>query len=583
MAEAAPPAPSIIIEDVPLCEGIPPEKNGTLKVHSIEPLESLRARLEGVFSIVQYYSAQGKTTAERDASYSNSIYYKGVLHMLKLIHREAGSFRNWGLVLYTDFNTVRILQRVFPFSRYPKLCIVMVEWPFYTMSNGFIDTSVLRCLRFQIVDLFPNQICLIRDADTLFQLVLDRTKVSDENVTNAMESWEAHFVERWRGMMPSPPLVIGTDTSYKRPWHVNTPLPLSFPFEVESTIETRIPRETFLEENKVVYGVEYDSPIFGVLAGFVNVAADKSSLRGLWQRCVEYLQTRFFMVRLPYQYGYKRYISNTFSSKYYGATVGKDEKCILFVMCRYYLPSIYFYDVHYGAENGSGHQFTYLVERTVNSKDSWNPKNRGYTNENTLTRELIPYEVPPIEVTPGFNSQLLNPASIDIVFDIAKAVPWTKEKHWIYNYGSGLPLNKTEIVIPLHEMYYTKMKLAMELYEKWLAETPHSEVYETLKKQLKKYVSAQEAIGMKYGFVTTGDDLFLQNAGIYSLSEEKKVAEKYMAQKVARMAKRAAAATVAAPGGIPGAEVAPAGGYRRKTRNHRRFTKKRKSTIRRRS
>jgi hypothetical protein len=590
MAETAPlvpeaPVPFVIIEDLPLCEGIPPEKNGILKVHSIEPLGSLRDRLEGVFSIVQYYSAKGKTAAERDASYSKSVYYKGVLHMLRLVHHEAGPFRNWGLVLYTDYTTLRILQRVFPFSIYPKLCIVMVNWPFYAMSNGSIDTSVLRCLRFQVVDLFPRQICLIRDADTLFQRVLILTTASDENVTNAIEVWEAHFLSRWRGMVASPPLVIGTSILYKKEWHVNTPLSLAFPFNVESTRQTRIPRETFLEQNKVVFGAEFDSTIFGVLAGFVNVASDKSTLGGLWQRCVEYLQTRFFMARFPYQYGYKRYISNTFSSKYYGATVGKDEKCILFVMCRYYLPSIYFFDIHYSAENSLGRteeRFTYLVEGTKNIKYAWKPKNRGYTNENTVIRELALYGVPTIEVTPGVVSHLLNPASIDTVLDIAKASAWTR------NFMSSSELHKTGIVMPLHELYHLKMRSAIDLYENWLAETPHSELYETLKKQLKNYVSSQEAVGKKYDFNTTGDDLFLQNAGIYSLSEETEFAEKYKANKALKNAENAAEkaaekAAVEAPGGIPGAEVASAGGVRRKTRKHHRFTKKRKSTIRRRT
>jgi hypothetical protein len=581
-----PAAPLILQQDIPLCEGIPPEKNGVLEVYSIEPLESLRARLEGVFSVVLYYSSKQTAYKKQLEDFKKTPYYKGVLHMLRIVHREGGPFRNWGFVLYTDAGTINFLQSVFPFSQFPKLCLILVNWPFYSNSAGFIDTSILRCLRFQVMDLFPNQICLIRDADTLFQRVLSKTVSSDENVTNAIEAWEAHFVQRWRSLGPSPPLIIGTSILYKKEWHVNTPLALAFPLDVGSKF---IPYGTFLKQEDVMYGAEYGSKLFGVLAGFVNVAADKSTLQGIWPRCVEYLQTRFFMARFPYKYKYKRYISNSFSYKYYGAQVGKDEKCILFVMCRYYLPSIYFYDIHYSAETGLGRTmeyFTYLVEGTRNSKSSWNTKRRGYSNDNTVTRELELETVPLIEITPSpkVESHLLNPASIDMVFDRAMATPYT------HDFMGGIPLLKTEPVYPLHMFYHQKMAEAMAAYEQWLVTTDHRAIYETLKQQLKQFATSPDAQGVAKDINTTTDDLFLQSAGIYSVSEETFFSEKYKANKVIKNEETArkasaelAAQLAAAPGGVPEAEVAPKGGYHRKTRKCRRFIRKRNAATRRRS
>ena len=549
-APPALPAPSVIIEDVPLCEGISPEKNGTLKVHSVEPLESLRDRLEGVFSVVLYYVSKQTTYKKQLDEFKKTVYYKGVLHMLRFIHREGGPFKDWGFVLYTDSGTIQFLQSVFPFSQFPKLCLILVDWPFYSNSAGFVDTSILRCLRFQVIDLFPRQICLIRDADTLFQRVLEKTAASDETVTTAIEAWEAHFVRRWRSMESSPPLIIGTSIMYKKEWHVNTPLALAFPFDIDSRF---IPYGIFLRQNQVVYGANYQDSIFGVLAGFINIAADKSTLGGLWQRCVEYLQTRFFMARFPYKYKYKRFISNSFSHKYYGAQVGKDEKCILFVMCRYYLPSIYFFDIHYSAETGLGRTiegFTYVVEnRTIRKPNG--------------TRGLQLQEVPTIEIAPGVVSHLLNPASIDIVFDVARATLRTHDFMHIDYYSS-------EIDLPLHEVYHRKMRSAMDQYEKWLAETSHAEIYETLKTQLKDYARSPQAKVVVQDLNTAGDDLFLQSAGIYSPPDEIEFAEKYKTNKAVKNAEKAkqasnelAAAIAAAPGGVPGAEVNPKGGFRR--------------------
>jgi hypothetical protein len=513
-----------------------------------------------------------KSNTELLNKFRSSVYYKGVLHMLRMIHREESRFSNWGFVLYTNADTKNLLQDVFPFSQFPKLCLVVVDWPFYALSNGSVDTSILRCLRFQSMELFPMQLCLIRDADTLFQRVLNETSSSDENVTNAIETWEAHFLERWLGLRPSPPLVIGTSIMYKKEWHVNTPLAIALP-------TNRIAYGRLLEQSKVVFGADYENPIFGVFAGFVNVAADKSSLDGLWQRCVEYLQTRFFMTRFSYKYKYKRYISNTFSIKYYGATVGKDEKCILFAMCRYYLPSIYFYDIHYSAETGLGQTmeyFTYLVEKTKNIIFANKPKKRGYTNENTVVRYLVRQLIPAIEVTKRtvkntngttaeipVKSHLLNPESIDFVFDSAKAVSYTTD------FMHGTNISKTEEVLSLHELYHRKMEAAMAVYETWLTTTPHAELLATVKQQLKEFVSSQQAQGVPFNFDTTAEDLFLQNAGIYSASEELEFAEKYKADKAAKNAAATAGATAPSPpalGGVPGAEVEPKGGSRHKTR-----------------
>lgn len=583
MANAAASAPLILTENIPLCEGIDEEKNGNLKVQSVESLENLRKRLEGVFSVVIYYQSKQKTFTKQEQEFKSTPYYKGILHMLRIVHREGGPFANWGLVLYTNLKTNDFLQAIFPFSEFPKLCLVLVDWPFYNDSTNSVDTSILRCLRFQVLDLFPNQICLIRDADTLFQRVLDKTLPSNEEVTNQIEAWEAHFVKRWLGMAPSPPMVMGTSITYHKEWHTNTPLALAFPFDVNQSI---ISRDTFLLKQNVTYGINQSfyfssistEPIFGVYAGFVNVTADKSMLADLWRQCVTYLQSRFFMARYPFQHKYKRFISNSFSYKYYGAQVGKDEKCMLFVMCRYYLPAIYFYDINYNAETALGRtmeHFYYLIESTKPIQNRFTARQRGYSNENITMRKLVPFKVPTIETHDGTQSHLLNPESIDVVLDKAVATMNTA------SFQRSIDLDKTTEVLPLHEFYHRNMRRAMDQYERWLATTDHKAIYETLKQQLKTFSKTNQARFIAPDLNSASDDLFLQSAGIFSLSDEEMFAEKYKINKAEKNAEKARQASAELAAQLA---MAPKGGYHRTlkrrirqikhTRKHKTFSRR---------
>lgn len=569
---AAAEEPRTLTHIVPLCPGIPKERNGTLTLHTIEPYESLRGRLEGVFSVVLYY-------ADTRAKFMKTVYYKGIYHILQILHVYKKRFDRWGLVLYTDKRTRPLLQAVFPFSKFPRLILVEVEWPMYTNSNGNVDGSILRCLRFQVVDLFTDQLCLVRDADTLFPRLLKDTQADDMNITKAIGTWEEHFLNRWQKQIEeSPMLVIGThyleilQGTYVQNWHRNTPLAFALPFSPDYSVDLK-------RTSDVSFGGPHsDTTIIGVFAGFVNFRNTAGAFHALWRLCVEYLQDRFFMVRIPKrdpQWGGALVISDYYSERYYGATVGKDEKCILFVMSRYYQDTIYYFDLHYFTENSpeTEEHPIYILEKGPGNADY------GYKSIPSITF-INP------EGSKYAYSLLLNPEAIDLVLDQAVIV---------LNRYSNTPM-----AYRYHDYFKQNMKAAMAYYEHWLTTINPEEIKAEIGAQLMGIIEkSPNRLQLLEGELENG---FLKKAHIYTTPElekqilqeavnlkkankaalERATAEEQAAAEAAR-AKEAAKTALPAVGGIHGAEVDPATlvNTRRTRRNLRNTRRKNRKTRRR--
>ena len=270
---------------------------------------------------------------------------------------EANRFVNWSVVIYTDRSTQALLRTVFPFSEYPRLCIAVVLWPYYSLEGGICEYSILRCMRFQATELFPNSTICIRDADTIFVNPLGFYDKLGDYITYLVMWWECEFLKSWSSENNrmefdrkniSADAIIGTMTNYVAEWHKNFPGELAI---AESTYF----RGTLATENG-------KSAVFnnakGLFAGFVNVGRGVYSKSMLWSSCVSYLVKRYFIAMS----GGKRVISDQFCRSTTGIYIGKDERLLIFVF-----PQILYRIEYYFIEYSSTAR---IADKFINS-DSW--------------------------------------------------------------------------------------------------------------------------------------------------------------------------------------------------------------------
>lgn len=288
----------------------------------------------------------------------------------------------------------------------------------------------------------------------------------------------------------------------------------------------------------VAFGAKHGSSLIGVFAGFVNIRNEDGVLNNMWRQCVDYLQQRFFMVRLPKMiptYGGVLAISDSYSDRYYGASVGKDEKCILFVMSRFYLDTIYYFDLHYFTENEprTAEHPVYTIEVLGENKGN------GAGKQVQFERKMIPKLV----FSPDPNgsipySILLNPVAIDMVLDEALIVQnaWTKSPT-VYRY---------------YEFFKEKMALTMAQYEEWLKTYNKEAIQAEIGSEVMAYVEKTP----KYKKLIEGevDNGFLKQAQIFStdVMEDQIWKEAVAARKAAREAATATVTTNKVPGSAGG-------------------------------
>ena len=613
---------------VPLGGELPPDINGTIQVISTKPLEALQAELEGIFSFVLYFR-------NNPDYFSTSLYYAGILSYLQAVQQNP-RFARWSVVIYTDTLTLPILQTAFPSSEFPQLVLCVVDWPVYTDSDGLPERNVFRCLRYQCAELFRNQICCIRDADTLFQRVITNCKEKSETLvefSHSLGTWEQTFIDTWLGTdLIRKPIVIGSDTNYWKPWHSNFPqnIPLRYP----------IRSSRYMGTNAYVI----DAPN-GVFAGFINFAADKSTFSDLWTRSVQYLLSRYSIVRGGFENNYERIISNKHAHRFSGHVVGKDEKIILFVFIRYYIDQCFFFTIQYNNENSEDSHGNkpggFVAEPFVkDEKYNYYPNSISvYGTESTIQYKVIP----PIRVCNTL-SGMLNPYYIEFILTVAKT-----SNSLNTDYIPGLSSKNTSMykkyTISLHDDLEDVFRKFKGTYESWLTNLDLSNLKPYIQ-QASKY-GLQTAINTytqyhnrnlnKYHRLnetspnyiqhlfkklrpedadrllesTDVDDLFLKPAGPYTKEEEARFAEQlaeerktlinaqekkkqnriaemahgnraYAANSDARRVKPLSLAFGNVKVGAKPWKGGPLGfGGRHKTRKHHRHMKKRKATRRR--
>jgi hypothetical protein len=271
--------------------------------------------------------------------------------MPPLSAEEAQRFSNWSIVIYTDTSTQALLRSVFPFSQYPRLCIAVVMWPMYSLEGGICEYTILRCLRYQAMELFPNSTVFVRDADTIFVHALQYIDTTPNYIAYLMMWWELEFLKPWQnqaGYVKDPAvkpykwtgILIGTMTNYVAPWHRNVPIPVPIAKGVD------VPLRLQMNDAKNVVFKEAK----GLFAGFVNITKDDPTMKKLlWNRCVDFLTKRYF---IAVSEG-RRIISDTFCRGITGHAIGKDERLLIFVFPSSFRLHVQYYYIEYSAASQS--------------------------------------------------------------------------------------------------------------------------------------------------------------------------------------------------------------------------------------
>ena len=574
----------------PLAAGVGGELNGTLTIHSVLPLEEHQTK-EGIFSFVLYYH-------RRDTLFTNSLYYKGILSYLECI-KPTGRFKNWSVVVYTDKASVEALQVAFPFETYSMLVLCIVDWPAFTDSEGLPSPEMLRCLRFQSVELFPTQICCIRDADTLFQTALNLCYGGPKQISEfskALEQWEKEFVDTWlKNVLIQKPIVIGMDLNYYKPWHSNFPAPVPWRIEAYSmNLSNRNSRE--------IVNQSISSP-YGMFAGFVNFGANKSTFQDLWSHCIRYLGERYSMVRGGFENEYKRIISNKHSQRVSGGIVGKDEKILIFCIARIYFDQCFFFPIQYNSENSGGFfkPGGYIAKAFTQNEHK---QKYGYSPLRFENENVQYHVIPPVTVC-GFKSGMLNPAYIQFVLTGEKT-SITPKKFTVETMTHSIPEKFRYIMAEFYKQY-----------EIWISTIDISTFLENMKRLEKAYfikLKTPKSIGFEnisYHNIYNRnlnlpaklknlfekipqaninrlaasedlDDMFLQQVGPYTPAEEDEFkrrldAERQVIIDAQKEKERERLARLEEEQKLRNkhwGNYRYKGGVHRKTRKHRRFTKK---------
>lgn len=284
----------------------------------------------GLFSFVLYYRKDLE-------NFYKSKYYIGLQIYAEIIHTNL-FFENYGMVIYTDEHTVNILLNTFSF--YDKVIIAVVDWPKFKIDDKIEDT-VLRCLRFNALESFPNSNILIRDADTIFpteifscdhayEMGIKGTNLKGNLIEDyriliikKIGEWEKTFIKKMNEHR-TPLIIVGTDLLYKKSWHCE------FLFQInDRNIGNHFYHSEYI----------FESPI-GVYAGFINFKIGRPD--DIWIYSLDYIHN---------QYEIKdRKISdsklNNESSKRI-ISIGKDEKIILFIIIVKYWYLCFFFTIYY--------------------------------------------------------------------------------------------------------------------------------------------------------------------------------------------------------------------------------------------
>lgn len=329
---------------IPICAEFPEEGH----VDFVTSLPTIQ-NFEGLFSFTLYFN-------DTYAEFIQSHYYCGLFIYAELIHNHP-EFKSFGMVIYTDKRSHAHLQKAF--SAYPKVIYGVTNWTAFARKDT-IEGTILRCMRFQAVEAFPNSMICTRDADTVFTTEImtaedayrkgykgktaDGTVIDDYRpfLAQKIGDWEEEFIKFWK--VEGSPINLGTNFNYHMRWHKEFPFVYSIKNVSEKYGRTQynITQEhggrfhDYYLETKLK--LVLDAPV-GIYAGFTNFAAARPS--DLWSLSFDYITSHYLLV----DFRNNKIISNarvTFIDM-----VGKDERIVLFAMIPKYLKLCYFFCLEY--------------------------------------------------------------------------------------------------------------------------------------------------------------------------------------------------------------------------------------------
>jgi hypothetical protein len=336
--------------------------NGIIRLHAGTPFSILENLIDGYFSFVLYQ--EGADDPNNFLTSINKPLIFGIDFYINMIHSEIMEDRlnRWGIIVYTDIKAYEYLRKIFPFELYPKLIIAVVVWPHYSHKDGRVDYSILRCLRFQAMELFPKKPICARDSDTIFHVATtyyERYKKHKDGIISLIRKWELAFLDAWIGSYtpeelkeynddPRPEgkitekVVLGSSNNYRTEWHVDVPYPIPF---IDNTVLNYKLIKFFKREPHPLVFVGW-----GLYAGFVNIGADKSGIEDIWYLCTEYLLERYMMVKTE---DGESHVSDTYTHGILGSVFGKDEKLLMFAVLPYTFQNTYIMFIEYPVSNPS--------------------------------------------------------------------------------------------------------------------------------------------------------------------------------------------------------------------------------------
>lgn len=344
------PNPELHKITVPLCRSLSDENTVDLYSQGKKIFD-----YNGLFSFVLYYNDDFK-------EFLDSPYYIGLSIYAEIVH-QSDFFSNTSVIIYTDTASLPLLTKAF--SAYPKLIFAVVNCKKYAIED-IIESSIMRCFRFQALDLFPRSWIYIRDADTLFTSELmnaheayskgwvgttpDGTPIPDYRLffVDRISKWEEDFIQHW--MMEGSAITLGTHSNYLARWH--TEFPIIYPLKrvikaaekmhykpggskVNLTTELGGRFENYEKETGVKL---FNTVPIGVYAGFTNFNVRRA--QNIWLLCYDYLIRHYEIILDDRPKISDEYIA-------FSASFGKDERMILFAILPYYLSDCYFFSVEY--------------------------------------------------------------------------------------------------------------------------------------------------------------------------------------------------------------------------------------------
>jgi len=332
--------------DIPLCKSFPEEGSVKLK------LNSPSTPYEGIFSFTIYYRGDIE-------EFRKSNYYIGLYLYAEIIHTNP-FFNNVGMILYTDRATYSVL---FPlFTPYEKVIFGITTWPAFAIGSR-IEDSILRCMRFQALEAFPESWICVRDADTifpneihLFEEAYSKGYKGSETpggppiedykkfLVDKIGEWEQLFIINWLGDKQNP-IYLGVDPTYRTGWHTDMGVKWPLKNVRNEAVEPKVRVKPEMLGRFKNYEKDTGTKLFfrapfGIWAGFTNFSNGRPD--DLWKLCYDYL-TRRYLLRMP-----KPIISNEKITLAGSAMViGKDERILLFAIIPKYVSICYFYWINY--------------------------------------------------------------------------------------------------------------------------------------------------------------------------------------------------------------------------------------------